>query len=168
VLPDALQAWTIDGYEHEDEVGKAFALGFLMALNVNGLEGLIWDAPEFSRRIKRLADLRERTAEFTLDGRMMHTVGLDVDTDASLSASVYDAGERLGIVIGETSRRSEKGGGKVRLCLDVERYGLSGKPTAKLYSEDGRVEQVTAARGNGALRIETSLGKWQCAVIEIG
>ena len=57
VLPDALQAWTTDGYEHENEVGKAFALGFLLALNVNGLEGTLSDVPELCKRIKRLADL---------------------------------------------------------------------------------------------------------------
>lgn len=167
VLPDALQAWTIDAYEHEDEVGKAFALGFLMALNVNGLEGLIWDAPEFSRRIKRLADLRERTAEFTVDGRMMHTVGLDVDADAPVVASVYGAGERLGIVLGETSRHADKGGGAVSLLLDGERYGLPGKRTVRLHRENGSVEEITPAQKGGLLRIETSLEKWECAVLEV-
>jgi len=167
VLPDALQAWTVDGYEHEDEVGKAFALGFLMALNVNGLEGLIWDAPEFSRRIKRLADLRERTAHFTVDGRMMHTVGLGVDADACVVASVYDAGERLGIVLGETSRHAEKGGGKVGLELDLERHGKSGKHEVRIYREDKTVKQVRPAGSSGVLRIGVALKKWESAVVEI-
>ena len=167
VLPDALQAWTIDGYEHEDEVGKAFALGFLMALNVNGLEGMLWDAPEFSRRVKRLADLRERTADFTVAGQMMHTVGLDVETDASLITSVYDAGDRLGIVLGETSQRADKGGGKARLELDLGRYGRSGKQTVRVYREDGSVKDARTTTKSGVLRIDAPLKKWECAVIEV-
>ena len=166
VLPDALQAWTIDAYEHEDEVGKAFALGFLLALNVNGLEGTLADVPDFRRRVKRLAELRRRTAAFTVEGRFMDTVGLETDTDASLVSGVYDAGGRLGVILGETSRE-DKGGGAVSLLLDAERYGLPGKRTVRLYRQDGSVEESTAAQKDGVLSLETSLEKWECAVFEI-
>jgi hypothetical protein len=167
VLPDALQAWVIDAHEHEDEVGKAFALGFLMALNVNGLEGVMSDAPEFARRIKRLAGLRERTAEFTVDGRMMHTTGLDVQANSPVTASVYDAPGGLGIVLGETSRKAEKGGGRVKLELDLGRYGKAGRPAVRVHREDGSVRDVKAAGAAGALRVSVDLKKWECAVVEI-
>ena len=167
VLPDSLQAWTIDAYEHEDEVGKAFAMGFLLALNVNGLEGTLRDVPEFSRRIKALADLRARTAAFTVDGRFMDTRGLEVDTDASVVAGVYDAGGRLGIVLGETSRRCDRGGGKVRLDLDLERCGRSGKEAVRIHREDGGTKELKPRRSAGGLRINAHLDKWECAVIEI-
>lgn len=167
MLPDALQAWVIDANEHEDEVGKAFSLGFLMALNANGLEGVLSDAPAFARRIKRLAGLRERTASFTVDGRMMHTTGLDVQAGAPVVANVYDAPGGLGIVVGETSRKAEKGGGRVRLELDLERYGRSGRQAIRVHHEDGSVRDVRAAGAAGALRVSVDLKKWECAVVEI-
>lgn len=166
VLPESLQAWTIDAHEHEDEVGKAFALGFLLALDVDGLAGTLRDVPEFCGRIKALSDLRERTAGFTVEGRFVDNVGLGVDTGASVVSGLYDAGDRLGIVLGETSK-GEKGGGAVGLRLDLDRYGRKKAKAVRLYGQDGSVKELRPAQSDGTLHIDTRLGKWECAAIEV-
>ncbi len=166
-LPDALQGWTIDAYEHEDEVGKAFAWGFLLAVIVKGLEGTLRDVPEFCRRIQALGALRSRTAAFTVDGRFRDTVGLETDTDASLATGLYASASGLGIVLGETSRREARGGGAVSLKLDLAAHGASRPRAVRLHREDGTTRPLPFTQRGNTLRLETRLKKWECGVIEI-
>jgi hypothetical protein len=117
VLPESLQSWPIDGLEHGHQVGKAFSQGFVLALYVGEMGKTLIDAPDFAQRVRRLADLRRRTAAFTMSGRFLDRAGLTVDADTSIAAHVYDGGDRLAVVIGETSEGAS-GGGRAELRLD--------------------------------------------------
>jgi hypothetical protein len=116
VLPESLQSWVIDAYDHEHQVGQAFALGFLLNINVRSLEKTLLDVPQFARRIKQLAALRRKTYHCTLAGRFLGGSGLRVDTDAEITAAFYDAGGKAGIILGEGSQK-QTGGGRVKLAL---------------------------------------------------
>ncbi|MCE9616081.1 MAG: hypothetical protein K8T26_17555 [Lentisphaerae bacterium] len=166
-LPDALQAWTIDAYEHEDEVGKAFAWGFLLAIIVKGLEGTLRDVPDFGRRVRRLAALRKRTAGFTVAGRFLDSMGLELDSDASVASGLYATRSRMGIVLGETSRRESRGGGSVSVKLDLAPHGAAKPRLAILHREDGSRKALRVTRRGSTLRLETKLRKWECGVIEV-
>ena len=52
-LPGALAMWTIDPLDHEEQVHRAFVLGFLLNINVHAVEGCLLDVPEFAARVKQ-------------------------------------------------------------------------------------------------------------------
>jgi hypothetical protein len=166
ILPDSLQSWVIDAFDHEDQVGKAFAQGFLLNLNVRSLEQTLEDAPAFAARISALAALRQKTYGCTLAGRFMDRAGLGVETDAQVAAAVYDAGGTPGIILGEGSRAAA-GGGTVKLTLDSERWPVRGVEEAVLHRQDGSSATLPARRSGDTLVLETRLARWECAVVEL-
>jgi len=170
VLPDSLQSWIIDAYEpeHQRQVGKAFAMGFLLSVNVRGLERPLSDVPEFAARIKQLAALRRRTEAFTVRGRFCDQQGMSVDTDAHVAAYVYDAGGSLGIVMSDVTEGQGGSGGRVKLTLDPGTLGLKKLPeSVRLYRQDGRAEALKTAAQGGRIELETRLGRWESAVLEV-
>lgn len=168
ILPESPQAWTIDAYEHEDQVGKAFAMGFLLAIIVEGMVKRLEDVPEFAKRVKRLSDLRKKTAAFTVRGRFVHHDGLEIQTAASVTASLYDAGDKLGIAIGETAPYSTEGGGEVCLTLDMAYHKRAVPETVRLHREDGGSIDQPFSIDAGKLKMKITLPRWECAVVEIG
>ena len=166
VLPQSPQSWIIDALEHEQEVGRPFALGFLLALNVRGLELPLSAVPEFAERIGRLAELRRRTADCTVGGRFLDRTGLTLDTDADVAAAVYDAGGAVGVVLGDTSE-GPRGGGAIKLCLDLPALGKAGAKEVRLHREDGATDVLPAAAKSDRIVLETRLGRRQSAVVEV-
>ena len=166
VLPQSLQSWVIDAVDHGDQVGKAFALGFLLNINVRSLEKSLLDAPEFAARVAQLASLRRRTAACTWLGRFMGGSGMTLDTDAEVAAALYDAGDRLGVALGEGSR-TERGGGKVKLSLDSQALAEGGLASATLHRQDGSSQPLKLRRSGGNLVVEADLGRWESAVVEL-
>jgi hypothetical protein len=117
--------------------------------------------------VQALASLRKRTAAFTIGGRFLDGVGLEVESDAAIATGLYAGASRLGIVLGETSRRAARGGGAVSLKLNLARHGL-GRPTAvRLYREDGTMRLLRGTVRGHTLCLETRLKKWECGVIEV-
>jgi hypothetical protein len=77
VLPESIQSWTIDAFEHEHEVGRAFAMGFLLNVNVpnlpeNELSPVITyqGRRRYEGRVERRVDPRGR-AYFWLGGEII-------------------------------------------------------------------------------------------------
>ncbi|OPZ81503.1 MAG: hypothetical protein BWY76_03015 [bacterium ADurb.Bin429] len=165
ILPESLQSWILDAYEHQHEVGKAFALGFLLSLNVRGLELPITAEPDVAARIKRLAGLRARTAAFTVCGRFADQRGLKVESESPVAAYLYDAGEALGIILGERSD-NECGGGEITLVLDTAHYGRQ-FTSARLHREDGSITLLQPAATDTGISLIVPLSRWECAVVEV-
>lgn len=164
-MPDSLQSWIIDALEppHRTQVGKAFAQGFLLSMDVCGLERPLSDVPEFAARIRQLADLRSRTAAFTVEGRFCDRQGLQVDSDAETAAGLYRAGERLGVVVSDVSDKRST----LKLRLDAAALGQSCPSQVRLYRQHGRVEVLKSQTAGGELQVETTLGPLEAAVVEV-
>jgi hypothetical protein len=166
VMPDSTQSWVIDAYDHEDQMGKAFAQGFLFNLNVRSLEKTLADVPAFTHRVSQLAALRARTKDFTLAGRFMDRTGLTVQTDAEITASAYTTASGIGIILGEGTKKAA-GGGAVKLTIDQRL--LQGRPPGDIthYSKDGSAHALRAGATRDELTVEVPLSRWECAVIEV-
>jgi hypothetical protein len=166
-LPASLQSWVIDAYDHEDQMARAFAQGFLLNLNVCSLEKTLADVPEFSARVARLAALRARTWDITLAGRFIDRTGLALDSDAEVTAALYETGTGLGLILGEGSR-GPGGGGRVKLGLDGTVLGHGPVGDILLYREDGSTSRLAPARKQHGIELEVALDRWEAAVVEIG
>lgn len=166
ILPESMQSWVIDTYDHLDQVGKAFSMGFLLNINVRSLEKTILDAPQFTDQVAQLATLRRKTASFTLEGHFIDRTGLTIDTDAEVAAGVYDAGSRTGIIIGEGSPGAG-GGGKVKLILEPAALQAKAVTQVIRHGQDGATQLLKIARSGESLVIETQLDRWESAVLEV-
>jgi hypothetical protein len=160
ILPESLQSWILDAHEHQHEIGKAFALGFLLSLNVRGLELPLSAAPEFAARVKRLAALRRRTAAFTVDGRFADQRALTVTSESPVAAYLFDAGDARGIILGEHTD-GEAGGGAVTLAL------TGPAATVRLHREDGTTTDLPFTASDGRITATFPLARWECAVVEV-
>ncbi len=160
ILPESLQSWILDSHEHQHEIGKAFALGFLLSLNVRGLELPLAADPDFAARVKRLADLRARTADFTVRGRFADQRALTVESESPVAAYLFDAGDAKGIILGETTD-GEAGGGLVTLTL------AHPPATIRLHREDGTTSDLQPEATENGIRLQFPLARWECAVVEI-
>ena len=137
-----------------------------MSLNVHGLERPLSAAPEFAARIKRLAALRHKTADFTVHGRFRDQVGLTVaKTGTAVAAYLFESG-KLGLTVGEVADK-EKGGGKVSFTLDLGQYGRTAPAKVLLHREDGTTKALPARRRGRKIRFSFALRRWECAVVEV-
>ncbi len=167
ILPESLQSWILDAHEHQHEIGKAFALGFQLSLNVHGLEKPLSAVPEFAARIRRLAALRHKTADFTVHGRFREQVGLTVEPGkAAVAAYLFEAGEKLGVTVGEISD-GKTGGGKVAFTLDLAKYGRPAPVQVRLHREDGSTKVLRVQRRGRKISFAVPLKRWECAVVEV-
>lgn len=167
VLPESIQSWTIDAFEHEHEVGRAFAMGHLLNINVRSFELALPDVPEFAARIKQLSDLRRKTAEFTVDAQFMDNQGFTMDTQAVVHAYRYQSAGKSTIVLGEGNPEAHGGGGRVRLNLDDSIMdGLLHK-SAILHRQDGSTHEIPLEHSDSGAAVELLLDRWECAVIEL-
>jgi hypothetical protein len=167
IMPESLQSWILDSHEHQREIGRVFAIGFQMSLNVHGLERPLSAAPEFAARIKRLAALRHRTADFTVHGRFRDQIGLTVaPTGTAVAAYLFDTGNKLGLVVGEVADK-EKGGGKVAFTLDLGQYDRTAPAKVLLHREDGTTKKLTVKRRGHKISFGFTLRRWECAVAEV-
>ncbi len=166
IMPESLQSWVIDAFDHEDQMAGAFARGFLLNLNVRSLEQTLADVPDFAARVARLAALRAKTVGITPSERFVDRIGLTMETDAAVTAAVYDAEAAIGVALGEGSRKAS-GGGMVKLTLD--RAVLRDRRIAdvSLHREDGSSRHLSHTRRGDDLVLEMELGRWEAAVIEI-
>jgi len=166
VLPRSLQMWTIDVIDHECQVNRAFALGFLLNINVHAVEGSLLDVPEFAARVKQLAALRQATAEVTMLATFRDRQGLLAETPADTAVALYDAGPALGIALGDCAP-GPTGGGAVRLTLTPEALGDRQLTRATLYRQNGAVEELPLLAEGDNLTLETHLDRWEAAVIAV-
>ena len=149
----------IDAYDHEDQVPRAFAGGFVFNLNVRGLERTLPEVPEFAARVSRLARLRAATRSFTVDGRFVDRRGLAIEAGDDAVAGVYEAGDRVGVVLGDCDR--------ARIALDARVLGERKVSAVRLYREDGSVRDPRWRRTGTGIRLETEVGRRQSAVLEV-
>ena len=167
VFPDALIAYPLDVFEQEDELPRAFALGCLLAVHVKGSEKSLAEVPEFAQKLKLLGKLRKKTAAFTVLGRFIDQKDLTIDTDVKLTAAVYDGGDKIGIVLGESSQIEKSGGGKVKLILSTSELGRTVPKSIVLHRESGDVKKLDFTVVGNDVRMEIDLQRWECAVLEI-
>ena len=167
ILPESLQSWIIDAYEHPHEVGKAFALGFLLSLNVRGLEKPLSDVPAFAARIRRLAVLRKKTAAFTVRARFRDREGVSVKSAGAAAAGVYTSPGKLGIVVSDITDGA-KGGGPVTLTIDGRIHSGVDMRRVTIHREDGSSRAVRPIARKVGCVVSLRLKRWESVVIEIG
>jgi len=165
-MPESLQSWVIDAYDHEDQVARAFAQGFLLNLNVRSLEKTLLDAPGFAARVAGLAALRAKTYDVTLAGRFMDRTGLTVQADAEVTAAVYDCGPKVGIILGEGSRKPG-GGGALKLELDSALLRERKVGEVMIHRQDGSSRSIAARKRRDSITLETRIGRWESVVIVV-
>jgi len=153
LLPQSIQSWVIDVYEHEHDVSRAFALGHLLNVHVRGFELALPDVPEFAARIKQLAALRHKTAAFTMDAQFVDNRGFKLEAPASVHAYRYESPGKSAIILGESGTAA----GHVRLTLED-----SSRKQATLHRQDGSTEQLALAGPS----VEFKLNRAECAVLE--
>ena len=163
-MPRSLQMWTIDVLDHADQVNRAFALGFLLNINVHAVEGSLLDVPEFAARVKQLSDLRHATAEVTMLATFRDRQGLLAATPDHTAVALYDAGPSIGIALGDCAP-GLTGGGPVHLTLTPEALGDRQITRAILHRQSGAVEELPITKAGDNLTLETRLDRWEAAVI---
>lgn len=165
-VPHSLQMWTIDVLDHAEQVNRAFVLGFLLNINVHAVEGCLLDVPEFAARVKQLAVLRQATADVTMLATFRDRQGLLVDAPESIAVALYDAGQKLGIALGDCATGTI-GGGTIRLTLLAEAQGDRHLTHAILHRQNGTVEELPLSVLCDTLVLETHIDRWEAAVIII-
>lgn len=110
--------------------------------------------------------MRRKTYDFTLAGRFVDQKGLRIETDAQVTAAVYDADSKRGIILGDGST-GKKGSSKVKLNLDPE--GWDGHQPGKmfLHRQDGTSQALSARLDGDTVSFELDLECWETAVVEI-
>jgi hypothetical protein len=89
-----------------------------------------------------------------------------MEATAQVSAAVYDAGEKWGILLGDGSTKiTDKN--KVKLNLDLETW--EGRPPGKLlvHCQDGTTQALPLIREGETILCELELKKWETAAIEM-
>jgi hypothetical protein len=166
LLPASVQSWTIDACEHEHEVGRAFALGHLLNLNVRSFELALPDAPALATRVKQLAALRRKTAAFTVDGRFLDDQGFRLETQAVVHAYRYQGPRGSGIVLGEGSIDNHSGAG-VRLELSGSLLEGMTRKQAILHRQDGSEQVIPLRPSSAGAAVEFILNRWEGAVLQL-
>jgi hypothetical protein len=168
VLPKSLLMWSIDSCNQLNELSQAFAMGASLAVAVNGSENALSSAPQFAKRLKNLAALRLKTAEFTTKARFNDTLGISCESNAEIVAYGFDGEKSFSVIVGECSpMESTKGGGKLSLKIDLESLGLNLPKKVLCYHENGKEEEIKFHKVGKSILIEMRLDKWQCAVLKI-
>jgi hypothetical protein len=163
-LPAALTMWTIDPLDHEDQVNRAFVMGFLLNINIHAVEGSLLDVPEFAARVKQLDRLRQATAEVTMLATFRDREGLVVQAPPDTAVALYDAGPALGIALGDCAI-GPAGGGPVTLTLTPQALGNRRITRATLHRQGGGVEELAITTSGSNLVLATHLARWEAAVI---
>jgi len=167
-LPDAPLMWSLDANVQEHELSLAFAMGAYLAVAVNGSEKALSAVPAFRDRLRNLAALRRRTAEFTVNGRFVDTRGLSFASPAPMCACLYDAGGRVGVIAGEMSPMGGSGaGGCLTLRVDFGQLGRALPTRVHCYLEDGSDGPLEFTPDGHCITVELDLPRWRCAVLEI-
>lgn len=139
--PGLLNGYAIDG--NIDYCQRAFLVGFLIMIVVNGLEGTLDDKPQFAEYIKRLAALREKTAHCTMFGQFEDTDGLQCE-GATAKRFSYPGGDAV-IVANMTDQPAQ-----AQLCIT----GLQTARKAKLYRLDGSTKEMESlSEGRAGLEL---------------
>ncbi|MHB9131465.1 MAG: DUF6259 domain-containing protein [Armatimonadota bacterium] len=166
ILPRSLQMWTIDPLDHADQVNRAFALGFLLNINIHAVEGCLLDVPDFAARVKQLSDLRHATADITMLATFRDRQGLLAETPDHTTVALYDAGPALGIALGDCAPGAT-GGGAIQLTLTPEAMGERALTRAVLHRQGGGVEELPLTKSGDNITLETQLVRWEAAVVEL-
>ena len=166
VLPDSLQSWVIDAYDHQDQMARAFAMGFLLNLNVRSLEKTLEDVPAFADRVARLAQLRKKTYAFTLAGKFIDRDGLTLTADRDVTAAVYQVGTTHGMILGDGGRVLP-GGGKVQLAFAPEIYDPRIHAGILAHYEDGSSQKVEPVSAAGQTTCEVYVPHQEAVVLEL-
>jgi hypothetical protein len=166
ILPDMLVIVPYDPYEDDDSVLiRAFVLGCQVAVRVQGSEKPLSDVPALADRLKRLAELRERTASFTVEGRFLDTSGLDLGVKGGILGAVYAAEGKVGVILGDCSEGEEDGGREVSLKMELAALGKEAPRSVSLHRESGEVSSLEFSLKERCLHVSLTLRKGECAVL---
>ncbi|MFA5865686.1 MAG: hypothetical protein WC975_13495 [Phycisphaerae bacterium] len=149
VLPEVLLPYPVDEND-QDLMSKVFARGHQFALMTTNMDGMLSDHPAFATRVQRLADLRQKTADFLALGRFRDNRGLTVE-----GGDAYSYVSEAGLAVALANSKNEEGRLKVRLAPDA----LDEMPmgSGKLFLEDGSIQEIASVDKNGTLTLEVTL-----------
>jgi hypothetical protein len=155
VIPEGNYLFVVD--RQPETLNRAFALGFLAALTTRELEQSLAAYPGFGKRVKRLADLRRRTAAFTTRGRFRDALGLSLK---GCLGYVFESDQGIGVTLAEvTGRRS-----RFRAVLDPGALGLRATGPGKLHLAAGGSQRSGATFSGRRMRLSRELAGFEVAV----
>ena len=160
ILPDSLQSWVIDAWEHEYEVNKPFSMGMLLCITVRGLNGVCSERPEFMKRIKRLSELKYKTISRIPVEAYVGNRDLKVESDLTVEANLYDVSGKKAIILGDCTRRSK--GGEVTLYITDKTLEIN---SIKVVSEYGNEYQAEFSKEDCGYKLNLTLKPWEAVVI---
>lgn len=156
VWPEALQLW-ITSHDDRCQMNYAFAMGMYIGFVTDGNTKTIADYPESTEHVKKLADLRKRCAQWTVDARFLDTVGLWTE---GCIAYLYKTINGFSVILAETRGCPSK----VKIRIDSERHKeISADMSPVLYRLDGRSERIGELTEEGMM-LETELCPYEIGV----
>jgi len=150
-IPKTMQSWVVD--VNPGQASHAFALGAYLCLCTHGNESTLADVPEFGEHVKKLAELRKKTAERTVYARFKHNRGINIDADNGILAYSFDSPKGPAVAIAAT-----EGAGKAVLSVDRTRFSAPGAREGFLARLDGSKDTTSGHR------LEVSLAQNEVAV----
>jgi hypothetical protein len=154
-LPETICAWVVD---HQPSVlNRLFTMGFLAGFFTAGAEKSLEAYPEFGARVKQLAALRQRTAEFIAHGRFRDQIGLQVE-DAL--AYVYASLAGIGVTIADVEKKPRR----VRITVDPARLNRTKPQPGTLFRQDGASQAAGEVLPDGRIQLVIELRALEVAV----
>lgn len=160
ILPDSLQSWVIDAYEHEHEVNKAFSLGMLLCITVRGLDGVCKERPEFMKRVKRLSDLKHKTVSRIPVEAYIGNKNIKTESELDIAANLYDVDGKRALIVGDCTKRSK--GGEVTLYINDKTQEIN---KIRVISEYGNEYDADFTVNDSGYSLKLSLKPWEAVVV---
>jgi len=154
-MPGLLNSWV--GFGDVARAQMAFLHGFNLMLVIDGLRGTLDDVPDYADYVRRLGDLRRRTAHCTTLAQFEDNVGLSCNDVLAKRFSTGD-GDAVTLV----NPRNEP----VRGTVEVASLTGAG-PASRLHRLDGSTEAAGTVDGDTA-SLACDLAPHDVAVWEIG
>jgi len=147
-IPQTMNSWVVANSLSRDIGGRivtdvlsqasfGFAAGLQLCFMLDGGEATLEDLPELGAHVKRLAELREATAERTTMGRFRGTRGISVEGDGLLAYS-FDSASGPAVAV---AALDDGAAGKVRVDRNV--FSVAGNSDCgRIWRLDGTVADM--------------------------
>ncbi|MBI4027764.1 MAG: hypothetical protein HY360_22450 [Verrucomicrobia bacterium] len=159
-IPESLQSWVVDA--DMSQINRAFVLGFHLCICFRGMEGSLADNPRVARHIARLAALRKRRADCTVNAQFLDNRGL---TATNALAKVYHGEKSAAVMVGEIAGRRTT----AVLSINAREFPIRFAPDRCRVSSTRHVRDrvVRAMPGGNRIMIHTKLMPFEVQIIEL-
>ena len=154
--------WVINTAAVQVDRGLAnryFILGIRLAIVAGGIENgkNLSDFPEFAEHVKRLADFRNQTVQFWVDGTFQDDIGLRA---TGAFAKIYQTKEKVAIMAANLQEQASD----LSSLIDPSLYGIK-TPEYSVITSSGKNEQGVANLEGNSLKVSRALGPCEMVAI---